>query len=353
MLGTVDSVRVEGSEVVGLIRFSRGSEIAPLVEDVRSGVIQHLTVGYEVQQWRDGIDSAGNRTRTATQWTIREASFVAVPADRNARTRNLPATGREPNRTDKSAHWRPEPESALKSSTSWSTARPGSRKRAEEILFEMQLRTPAQPSRARTTRNDGQPGSARAAMGEALYTRIAPVTRRAVRRDRTSASTIPELARECLHPYGVKIHGGVRRQPDRARACTPRRTFALILADTVDRTLRASLQRPTSAVRRLARETTAADFRTKHRLMLDSSGMTLEKVERAWANFVRERSAKAEETYKLDSFGRIFGISRKAHGQRRLGAFTDIAAASDRPQRIRSAEPARQLISNGGLGPTM
>jgi phage head maturation protease len=96
VLGTLDSVRVEGSEVIGVIRFSSRPEIAPVIADVRDGVIQHLSVGYEVAAWRDGSDAAGNRTRTATRWVIRETSFVSVPADRNAHTRNLPAPGDGP-----------------------------------------------------------------------------------------------------------------------------------------------------------------------------------------------------------------------------------------------------------------
>ena len=48
VLGTLDAVRVEGSEVVGLIRFSTRPEIAARVEDVREGIVQHLSVGYQV-----------------------------------------------------------------------------------------------------------------------------------------------------------------------------------------------------------------------------------------------------------------------------------------------------------------
>ena len=59
VLGTLDSVRVEGNEVIGLIRFSTRPEIAPILDDVRSGVIQHLSIGYQVNQWRDGTERRG------------------------------------------------------------------------------------------------------------------------------------------------------------------------------------------------------------------------------------------------------------------------------------------------------
>ena len=61
-------------------------------------MIQHLSIGYEVAQWRDGTDANGTRTRTAVKWTIREASFVAIPADRTAHTRNAPGSRASINR---------------------------------------------------------------------------------------------------------------------------------------------------------------------------------------------------------------------------------------------------------------
>jgi HK97 family phage prohead protease len=86
VLGTLDSVRVEGDQVIGLIRFSSRPEIAPILDDIRSGVIQHLSVGYEVASWQEG-ERGGMRSKTATKWTIREVSFVSVPADRRIRHR--------------------------------------------------------------------------------------------------------------------------------------------------------------------------------------------------------------------------------------------------------------------------
>ena len=93
VLGTLDDIRVDGDQVIGIIRFSSRPEIDPILADIRSGVIQHLSVGYEVREWREGTGGGGIRTRTAVKWIIRETSFVSVAADRTARTRNLPGAG--------------------------------------------------------------------------------------------------------------------------------------------------------------------------------------------------------------------------------------------------------------------
>ena len=353
VLGTLDSVRVEGNEVIGLIRFSTRPEIAPLLDDVRSGVIQHLSVGYQVAQWRDGTDASGTRTRTAVKWTIREASFVAVPADRNAHTRMVPATGprAETNRQIRALATRAGVgadvvNGLIDRNASVAEAR-------EEILFELQIRSAsANVSSAHNRASMDNPEARVLAMGEALYTRIAPRHAPSGAARPFVGLTIPELARECLTRNGVQVYGASSASLIE-RALHTTSDFALILADTVNRTLRASYDGATSAVRRLARETTAPDFRTKHRLMLDSSGLTLEKVNEH-GEFRSGTMSEADETYKIDSFGRIFGISRKALVNDDLGAFADVsrrlgqAAASFEAQSLIDL-----LVSNAGVGPTL
>ena len=65
MLGTVDEAWREGAQLVARIRLSTRPEVAAVVEDVRAGVIRHLSIGYEVAEWRDGTNAQGQRTRTA------------------------------------------------------------------------------------------------------------------------------------------------------------------------------------------------------------------------------------------------------------------------------------------------
>jgi HK97 family phage prohead protease len=88
VLGVVEAARVEGNEIIAKIKFSGRPDVAPVVDDVRAGVIKFLSVGYSVEKWTDGRDAKGTRTRTATRWTPREISFVAVPADRASRVRH-------------------------------------------------------------------------------------------------------------------------------------------------------------------------------------------------------------------------------------------------------------------------
>jgi hypothetical protein len=87
--------------------------------------------------------------------------------------------------------------------------------------------------------------------------------------------------------------------------------------------------------------------------MLDSSGMTLERVGEH-GEFRSTSMTEAAESYKVDTFGRIFGISRQALVNDDLGAFTDVtrrlgaAAAAFEAQFL-----VNLLVSGSGFGPDM
>src|SRR5262249_15058560 len=115
------------------------------------------------------------------------------------------------------------------------------------------------------------------ACGEALYTRVTPAHSPSGLARQYVGARIDQLAAECLRRSGISTTG-LYGDALITRALHTTSDFALILADTVNRTLRASYQAAPSGIRRLARQTTAPDFRAKYSLMLDSSGMTLEKV---------------------------------------------------------------------------
>ena len=52
ILGVVEEARREGSAIVAKIRLSARADPA-LIEDVRSGVLRHLSVGYTVDEWSE------------------------------------------------------------------------------------------------------------------------------------------------------------------------------------------------------------------------------------------------------------------------------------------------------------
>lgn len=90
------SARSEGGELRATIKFSRSPEGERVMQDVRDGVLRHLSVGYLTHGYE--VDKTTSPpTRRATDWEPHEASVVAIPADPKAGFRALtPASRKEP-----------------------------------------------------------------------------------------------------------------------------------------------------------------------------------------------------------------------------------------------------------------
>ena len=309
-----------------------------------------MSAGYEVSEWREGKDASGKRTMTAVKWTIREASFVSVPADPRARTRAAPGERTTINRTIRDLAHRAGVASAITDGLIDSEA--SVEEAREMILNDLTTRGAVTIRTAHNETSLDNPEVFVLAAGEALHVRAAPGSAPSAIARQFVGLTIPDIARACLHRAGVNVMG-LAAPALIERALHTSSDFPLILADTVGRTMRQSYTVPASGIGQLARETTAADFRTKHRLMLDSSGMTLDKVNEH-GEFKSGTMAEAQETYGIDSFGRIFGISRKALVNDDLGVFTDIARRLGQAAKAFEAQfLVNMLVSQAGLGPVM
>ncbi len=86
VLGSVQSAAVDGQRGTAMIRFSSRPEVEPLWQDVLSGILRYVSVGYSVEEWSETTE-AGARVLTAVRWTPHEISLVPTPADPGARIR--------------------------------------------------------------------------------------------------------------------------------------------------------------------------------------------------------------------------------------------------------------------------
>ena len=87
-LGRAANFRREGNAVLADLTFSTADDVAPVVQRVRDGTAPHLSIGYVVAEWSEAMEG-GQRVKRAVRWTISEVSTVSVPADPNARKRNM------------------------------------------------------------------------------------------------------------------------------------------------------------------------------------------------------------------------------------------------------------------------
>lgn len=349
-LGIIEHAEIKNNQLHARLRFFKGEDGDAMLEKIADG-FRGVSVGYSVEAWRDGADGQGGRVRIATKWTPHEVSLVAVPADHAAHIRshnmpeeNTPTSENSPNpavetqtRAGINEQIRSIAEIAglddnfanglIDRQVSIDEARAAA---FSEMQSRSQTPTPIRTQNANHNDTFDNPEFRARAIGEALYSRVNASHEPSEQARAFVGLTMPEIGREILKRNGTSVTG-LSAQAIITRALHTTSDFSLILGDTVNRTLRAAYDAAPSGLRQIARQTNARDFRAKHRLQL-SEAPTLEKVGEG-GEFKHGGMSEAGETYKIDTFGRIVGISRQALVNDDIGAFSDLSSRLGRSAR--------------------
>ncbi|HEY4367360.1 MAG TPA: prohead protease/major capsid protein fusion protein [Steroidobacteraceae bacterium] len=189
------------------------------------------------------------------------------------------------------------------------------------------------------------------AMGEAIFSRINGQHRPSEPAQQYVGRSLVELARESLHAANISTRMmGASRIIERALHGTS--DFPIALGDAVGRELLRAFEAAEPGVLRAGRKVTAPDFKTRHRVKIGEAPR-LERVNEH-GEFKRGTIAEAQETYRLETFGKVFGITRQALVNDDLGAFDDLPRRMGIEAReLESQTVVDLLVSNSGAGPTM
>ncbi|GAA0569504.1 prohead protease/major capsid protein fusion protein [Caenispirillum bisanense] len=368
ILGVVDDAGIADGEGWAVVKFSRRPEVEPVWQDVKDGIVRHVSVGYSVEAWQETNDPAtGTRSKRAVRWTPREISFVPLPADAGASVRSNPmpddqtlTTAADPAPVTTRAAVNAEIRSIARVAgldaafADGLIDRNASAEEARAAAFDAMRERSAAPIttvRASVGTDHDNPEVRAGWMGEALYTRVNPSHQLSEPARQYAGMTLPEMGREILRLRGISTTGMAAASVI-TRALHTTSDFSIILGDTVGRTLRQAYGAAPAGVKMLARQTTAPDFRAKTRIQL-SEAPTLEKVNEH-GEFKSGTMADSKESYKVDTFGRIIGITRQALVNDDLGAFTDLSrrfgvAAAE----FEAGFLVDLLTANAGAGPAM
>lgn len=347
-VGIITNVRIEAKRLVGRLRFGASQRAKDVFADVQAGVLKYLSVGYAIHETQPIVGGV-----KVTRWTVFEASIVGVPMDATVGIgRSAHSSGEHTMETEvvetqgnTSAHLatRARIDKQIRelvqiagSDPEWVAlgeelvTRGASVEQAREAVF----RRMADKANANPTRSgpidmgsyhavggyDG-PTTETRAMSEALASRfgVAPTTDQA--RDFTSLRVV-DMARRSLEIAGVRTTG-MSHSALIGRALHGTSDFPMILADTAQRVLRQSYTAYQGGIRRICRQSTARDFRAKTIALLGEMP-ELKKVGQD-GEFTHGSMAESAESYRIDTYGRIFGISRQALVNDDLGAFGDLA----------------------------
>ena len=75
-VGVVENLRLAGRKLRGTLRFGAGERASELWEDVKTGIVRSLSIGYSILDYTQDGD-----TFRVTSWQPHEISIVSVPAD--------------------------------------------------------------------------------------------------------------------------------------------------------------------------------------------------------------------------------------------------------------------------------
>jgi hypothetical protein len=132
-----------------------------------------------------------------------------------------------------------------------------------------------------------------------------------------------EMARTVLEGEGQRLRG-LSRDEIATRALHTTSDFPAILVAVTNKTLRDAYEAAPRTFPPIARRATAADFKDIHRLQLGEAPQ-LEKVNEAGA-FKRGTIGEAKERYRVETWGKVIGITRQVIINDDLDAFTRVPA---------------------------
>jgi len=368
-IGVVVSAElIPGKQGNAQLKFSKRDSVEDIFQDIEDGVIRNVSFGYTVDKFTDvsGEDDE-IRTLRAVDWQPFEISMVAVPADAEAQVRGKedsdtsfhesvvsvrdlnPADNGVSNYGDRSMsddQVKENEESEIEAVEADESEKNVNNESSGEAPAEEAADAPAEAPA------DVERSLERAAIEEreraASITDLANVhglgrefadklikegvdlavaRERALNKELTDGGShfrgmsLIELSREFLPDRGSKLS----KVQVAERALHSTSDFPTILANVVNKTLRGSYEEAPQTFRPLVREASAPDFKNLSRAQLGEAPK-LEKVGEH-GEFERGTIGEGGEEYRLETFGKVVGVTRQVLINDDMSAFTRIPQA--------------------------
>lgn len=346
-IGVVERAWIERGRAMAIVRISDRPEVEPIWQDIRSGVIRNVSVGYRVDEWAIERRTDQPEIRTAIDWTPYELSFVPVPADAGAQVRSLQGTMRMDDENDittatgtgETAEQRGMRMERERASTIRANVRgAGLGEDLAEILVargvSIESANAAIVERMRALHSEG--GDTRSAyitvndrapaidrielMAQGLACRFGGLALADERARPYAVMGIADIARELAEVSGVRTTH-MPRGDVLSRMMSTSDLPNLLLA-TGNRILRDAYMAATPVLKRVARRSSARDFRAKTHLSV-SGFPELRKVPES-AEYTYAGAVEAKESYAVATFGRIVSVTRQAIVNDDLDAFAQM-----------------------------
>jgi hypothetical protein len=348
-LGVVETASVDGTRGVADLRFSERPEVQGVMADVGSGVIRSVSAGYTVQKWEVSKRGDGARLKTATRWTPVEVSFTPLAADAGAQTRSKKSMNEELQTQIRSIG------AAVGISTAFVddviTRHLSLDAARSAIIQEAARQTPTIDGRNPSiVTREAEPDEMVRHMADALYHRVNPTFQPAEQARPYVGRRLVDMARELLRVRGLNALGSDAEVITRSLNTTS--DFPNLLANITNKVLAAQYQLAPSGIKVVCKRATVGDFKPRN-IIRRGELPTLEKVNEK-GEFKRGSIVDGKESYSIDTFGKVFGMTRKALINDDLGALADIASGwAMAAQEFENQFLVTLLTSNAGAGPIL
>lgn len=396
VIGVVERAEVDGAQGTALVRFSERPDVEPFWNDVRTGIIRNVSVGYAVRKFEVMQEDGKPPTYRAIDWQPMELSMVPIGADPGAGTRSAdlsstpcqiinrasPANKESANMPDpvqqEPGNELPTDNTRAPDAAAVNAAITAERARIAHVndvaqrhalgaefvrqhtdtgstmeqvnaaaLTALAARSEQSPTTAIRIGASGEdPAVVRSAMADAILARATYTTPQNERARQYMDVRMLDMAAELC---------GIRsRNPDEIirRAMHSTSDFPLLLEAAANKVLLSAYQQAQPTYRRLARRRDFNDFKAHKFLRSGDFPVLLEYGE---TGEIKDGTiSEGRETVTLASYGRIVNISRRVLVNDDLMAFNDLVGMASR--RIADFENATfyaMMLANSGNGPTL
>lgn len=352
--GRVLDVRFAPDAITATLQISD----AAALDAIARGDVTGVSIGYRVKEWKEQRDAQGERVRTAVAWELIEASLVPVPADPSAIIRSqLMTTQTAENPAPAQAETRAAIREIAKRANlpaTWADEQIDSGAdliAVRAAAFEAMQSEPVKVRTATVGQSGDDPAVIRTRQAEALACRMGGGTPSEAARP-YMAYGLHDLARDHLARAGVAGVNALGREELLHRAMHTISDFPALLTESGNRVLANAYQAAQSPLKRIAAQRTAADFRPLSTIRIGEAGK-LERVNEA-GEITHTTMGETKESYALDTFARIFALSRKALINDDLGAFGRWSAIMGQAAAETEAALLVELLTQAaGAGPIM
>lgn len=370
VLGVVERAWIEGGEGRAIVRFSQREEADAVFRDVKDGILRNISVGYAVHRY-DVVDSADEKIPTyrATDWEPMELSIVPIGFDDGAKVRSSgePDDYAGPRFTTEfttraAAEQPTESPAAVANQPVGEPEMTEEEKRAAEQQRQAELKDQVEAERKRgitirsmarkvgidekvaddliergvtveaasaalidaiAERDGNQPETRaqhvtvveditvateiRSAAVEAITARAVPGSKLSADAQRFGGMSLLRLSEELLTLRGVNCRG-MSPEQIAVRALSTS-DLPSILANVMNKTLRAGYENAPRTFVGVFRQASAADFKQIQRTQL-SGAPSLEEVNEN-GEFKYGKVSDAKEVYALKTYGKILPFTRQ------------------------------------------